>query len=159
MDQPGLTVGIFQRFFSADTRPGLDLDLDLGLDLDLARKVVQDYANFLNTSAPLPGCVADSQQLPHHKELIKESLFTCINATGDPELIGHLKNGYLMLSAWQEGVGEHNLGMDFTELDLEAEPMFTAAQVQRQRDEVAHWRPLVEAEQKLLSADLLAFGV
>jgi hypothetical protein len=147
MDQPGLTVGIFQRFFSADTRPGLDLDLDLGLDLDLARKVVQDYANFLNTSAPLPGCVADSQQLPHHKELIKESLFTCINATGDPELIGHLKNGYLMLSAWQEGVGEHNLGMDFT------------AQVQRQREEVAHWRPLVEAEQKLLSADLLAFGV
>ena len=144
-------MGIFQRVFG--TTPNHDKNLSL------ARHVVQAYANFLNTSAPLPGCVADASELPFDKEVIKESLYACINATGDPELIQHFKHGYLMLSAWQDNVGERRLGIDFTAMDLDSDPTVIAEAVQRQSDEVARWTPVVAADQKRLSNDLLAFGV
>lgn len=144
-------MGIFQKIFGYEspTAP----------DIALSHKVVQDYANFLNTSAPLPGCVADSRQLPHDKEVIKQSLFNCISSTGDRELIEHFKNGYLMLSAWQDKVGEQVLGLDFTSIDLESDPLDIAAQVQAQSDRVANWKPKIEAEQKILAAELVSFGV
>lgn len=144
-------MGIFQRIFGSD-KPA-------GQDIALAHQVVQDYANFLNTSAPLPGCVADSSQLPYAKDVIKRSLFTCISCTGDRELIEHFKNGYLMLSAWQDAVGEQTLGLDFTGLDLDADPLEVAGQIQLQGDRVAQWKPVIEAEQKILTADLVSFGV
>lgn len=128
-------------------------------NLALARHVVQAYANFLTTWAPLPGCVADANELPFDKEVIKESLYACINATGDPELIQHFKHGYLMLSAWQDNVGERRLGVDFTAIDLDADPVVIAEAVQCQNDEVAQWTPVVAADQKRLADDLLAFGV
>ena len=144
-------MGIFQRIFG-DTSGQQQ-------NLARARQVVQAYANFLNTSAPLPGCVADASELPYSKEVIKESLYACINATGDPELIQHFKHGYLMLSAWQDNVGERRLGLDFTQMDLDADPALVAGAVQRQSDEVARWTPIVAADQKRLASDLLAFGV
>jgi hypothetical protein len=144
-------MGIFQRIFGSDR--------SAGRDIGLAHQVVQDYANFLNTSAPLPGCVADSSHLPHDKEVIKRSLFTCISCTEDAELIEHFKNGYLMLSAWQDAVGEQTLGLDFTGLDLEADPLDIAERIQLQGDRIARWQPVIEAEQKILAADLVSFGV
>ena len=72
-------MGVLQRFFGSHSKPNYDIEL--------ARQVVQVYANFLNTSAPLPGCVADTNELPFDKEVIKASLYACINSTGDPELI------------------------------------------------------------------------
>ena len=144
-------MGIFHRL-SRGNSPAGD-------DINLAQKVVQEYANFLNTSAPLPGCVADTSELPHEKALIKASLFACINATGDPELIGHFKNGYLMLSAWQQGVGNKVLGVDFTRINLEEDPIDIATDVQYQNEQVAHWTPVVLKEQKILAAELLSLGV
>ena len=144
-------MGIFQRVFGATARQGYNLGL--------AREVVQTYANFVSTSAPLPGCVADTSELPYDKELIKESLYACINATSDPDLIQHFKHGYLMLSAWQDNVGERRLGLDFTAMDLAREPAVIAEEVQRQGDEVSHWTPIVASDQKRLAEDLLAFGV
>ena len=146
-----MTMGIFQRVFGATARQGYNLGL--------AREVVQTYANFVSTSAPLPGCVADTSELPYDKELIKESLYACINATSDPDLIQHFKHGYLMLSAWQDNVGEARLGLDFTAMDLDRDPAVIAEEVQRQGDEVSHWTPIVASDQKRLAEDLLAFGV
>ena len=64
-----------------------------------------------------------------------------------------------MLCAWQDNVGDHPLGVDFTKLDLEADPLKTAAEIQQQSDDVAGWTPIVKSEQKMLEADLMAFGV
>ncbi len=144
-------MGIFQRVFGTPEKQGYNLGL--------AREVVQTYANFVNTSAPLPGCVADTSELPYDKELIKESLYACINATSDPDLIQHFKHGYLMLSAWQDNVGERRLGLDFTAMDLDQDPELTAAEIQRQGDAVASWTPIIAHDQKRLAEDLLAFGV
>lgn len=146
-----MSMGIFQRVFGSPAKPGYNLGL--------ARQVVQTYANFINTSAPLPGCVADTSELPYDKELIKESLYACINATDDPELIQHFKHGYLMLSAWQDEVGERRLGLDFTAMDLDRDPEVIAEEVQHQGDEVSNWTPIVASDQKRLAEDLLAFGV
>jgi hypothetical protein len=144
-------MGIFHRFFRENSHAADNIHS--------AQKVVQEYANFLNTSAPLPGCVADTSELPHRKALIKASLSACINATGDPGLIEHFKNGYLMLSAWQEGVGDKVLGVDFTRMNLEEDPIDIAEQVQYQNDQVEHWTPVVVREQKILAAELLSLGV
>ena len=144
-------MGVLQRIFRSD-KPA-------GQDMALAHRVVMEYANFVNTSAPLPGCVADSSQLPYAKEVIKRSLFTCISGTGDREIIEHFKNGYLMLSAWQDAVGEQTLGLDFTGLDLEADPLDVAEQIQLQGDRAARWKPVIEAEQKILAADLAWLAV
>lgn len=144
-------MGIFQRPLG-NSKP-------VGLEIGLARQVVQDYTNFLNTSAPLPGCVADTSQLPYDKEVIKQSLFSCISDTGDRELIEHFKNGYLMLSAWQHGVGGRTLGVDFTGLNLDAHPLEIAENIQQQADQVARWKPVIEADQKILAAELVSFGV
>ena len=81
-----------------------------GLDIAKAQRVVQDYRVFLETSAPLPGRVADERQLPHSKEQIKHAISVCISVIRDPQLNEHLKHGYLMLSAWQNGVGHKTWG-------------------------------------------------
>ena len=144
-------MSIFQRIFQTQWQPTDDVVL--------ARQVVQEYADFLNTAAPLPGCVADTSELPFEKEMIKQSLYACIGATEDPELIQHFKHGYLLLSAWQENVGVTRLGLDFTSIDLDQDPEVTAAEVQRQSDEVSSWTSVVEADQKRLAADLLTISV
>lgn len=129
------------------------------LDLQSAQKVVQEYADFLEIAAPLPGRVADESRLPYSKLLLKHALGVCINGTGDPELIGHLKNGYLMLSAWQSGVGPCTVGVDLSSLDLEADPIDIADAIQLQSANMERWQPLVEAEQAQLATELKVLGV
>jgi hypothetical protein len=131
----------------------------LAHSFETAQRVIQDYEDFLKTSAPLPGCVADESQLPHPKEDIKQALSTCIGAIRDPELIEHLKHGYLMLCAWQHNVGINVLGVNFTELDLEQDPMTVAALIQQQSASIEQWKPWVEAEQASSHRELLALGV
>ena len=94
-------MGMFNRLLRRDvTRASAT-----GLDIETARGIVQDYKVFLETSAPMPGRVADVSELPHSKDLIKDAISVCITVLGDPQLTEHLKYGYLMLSAWQNGVG------------------------------------------------------
>ena len=130
-----------------------------GLDIAKAQRVVQDYRVFLETSAPLPGRVADERQLPHSKEQIKHAISVCISVIRDPQLNEHLKHGYLMLSAWQNGVGHTNLGVDFTQLDLDTDPIELADIIQRESDVMSKWTPMIKAEQSILRAELKALGV
>ena len=130
-----------------------------GVDIARAQSVVQDYRVFLEASAPLPGRVADEHQLPHSKELIKHAISVCISVIRDPQLTEHLKHGYLMLSAWQKGVGDANLGVDFTQLDLDIDPIALADIIQRESDVMSKWTPMIKAEQSILRAELTALGV
>ena len=75
------------------------------LSVEAAHKVVHDYAAFLESNAPLPGCVADVIKLPYPKEHIKTAISVCAATLDAPEITEDLKHGYLMLSAWQEDVG------------------------------------------------------
>jgi len=92
---------MFNRLFSRKISRARPCELSI----ETAQRVVQDYRVFLESSAPLPGRVADVSELPHSKDLIKDAISVCITELRDTQLTEHLKYGYLMLSAWQSGVG------------------------------------------------------
>ena len=147
-------MGIFNRLFKRDTSSTDQHDLSI----DAAQQIVQQYRLFLEDSAPLPGRVSDVSHLPHRKEVIKDALLVCIRAFRDPSLTEHLRHGYLMLSAWQSGVGQHDLGPDFTQLDLEADPMELAELIQQKSVAANKWTPLIKSEQAMLESELQAIG-
>lgn len=125
------------------------------MSIETAHRVVREYGHFLETSAPLPGCVADVDQLPHSKEYIKAAIGVCVNKIKVPEVIEELKNGYLMLSAWQNDVGEQTLGLDFTQLDLNEDPVLIAQMIQQQSDGIGRWKPMIEADQIALMSEFV----
>ena len=147
-------MGIFNRLFKRDTSSTDQQDLSI----EAAQQIVQQYRLFLEDSAPLPGRVSDVSHLPHRKEVIKDALLVCIRAFRDPSLTEHLRHGYLMLSAWQSGVGQHDLGPDFTQLDLEADPMELAELIQQKSAAANRWTPLIKTEQAVLESELQAIG-
>jgi hypothetical protein len=148
-------MGMFNRLFRRDVGGKNSADLSLAT----ARRVVRDYRVFLETSAPLPGRVADVRELPHSKDHIKDAISVCITVLRNPQLTEHLKYGYLMLSAWQKGVGAKTLGPDFTQLDLDIDPLELAQKIQEQSAPMEKWSPVIRAEQAKLTSELSAMGV
>ena len=126
--------------------------------IQTAQRIAQAYGDVLHSSAPLPGCVADASRLPYDKDTIKHALAICLSANNDPHLIQHLKHGYLQLAAWQYGVGDETLGLDFTRIDLEADPSDIAELVRQRSATMAWWDALIKAERATLEADLRALG-
>ncbi len=146
-------MGIFQRLLSRDN------DSMNPMSPEMAQQVVQRYGGCVATCAPLPGRVADTALLPYSKAVIKQALAMSINASDDHELREHLRCGYLMLSAWQDGVGLAPLGPDFTRLNLDADPLEIATNIEEQTEAVAPWRPVIEAEQEILQRELASMGL
>lgn len=130
-----------------------------GMSLETAKQIVQSYCDCQETSGPFPGCIADARQLPYYKAAIKDALTVCIRASEDPDVTTRLKQGYLQLGAWQDDVGENPIGVDFTRINLESDPMKIARLIQQKFTEMEKWRPLVEAEQRLLKRELNRFGM
>lgn len=128
------------------------------LQLQTAQRIVQEYADFLETSSPLPGRIADVSQLPHAKQTIKDAISVCITGFSDPVLSEHLRHGYLMLSAWQQDVGDSVIGVDYSGLDLEQDPILLAEQIQITSNTMGPWQSLVEIEQKQLHGELQEMG-
>lgn len=120
-----------------------------------AQRMVLDYARFLENSPPMPGRVMDTGRLPHNKADMEAALLMCISNNGDPWLEEHLVHGYLMLSAFQEDVGE-TLGTDFVHLDLEADPLETATAIELAEDALQPWQALVLDDLDRLQRDLQA---
>jgi len=120
------------------------------MSIDTARKIVRDYAKFMEKSTPLPGCIADIEPLPHPKQRIKDAIGISLRATRDEILVDELKCGYLMLSAWQDGVGSQTLGLDFTSLDLDCDPVLLAEKIQNHSNTIESWKPMIETDQRSL---------
>ena len=118
-----------------------------------AQRMVLDYARFLENSPPMPGRVIDRSCLPYDKAKLKEALLMCISNTGDQRLEEHLKHGYLMLSAFQEGVGD-NCGVNFADLDLEADPLDIATAIEEAEATARPWQTRVRDELERLRNDL-----
>lgn len=126
------------------------------LDFLKAQRMVLDYARFLEISAPMPGRIIDASKLPHTKSTLKRALLMCIGNGSDQRLEEHLKAGYLMLSAFQPEVGNVGLGTDFAALDLEADVMDIAEQLEQDEAAVETWRLDVRRELEQLKQDLYA---
>ena len=63
-----------------------------------------------------------------------------------------------MLSAWQSGVGEQDLGPDFSQLNLDADPMELAELIQQKSAATNQWTPVIKTEQAVLESELQAIG-
>lgn len=46
--------------------------------------IVQAYGKILETSAPVPGTVADASKLPYPKQQIKDAIVAALRSTDDP---------------------------------------------------------------------------
>jgi hypothetical protein len=126
----------------------------------MAEKIVQDYGAALGTSAPPAGGVADARALPHPKARIKEALVFALHTTSDANMRKQLITAYLALADWQDGVGATPLGIDLTKMDLQGNPDVAnlAKKFLTQNASMEKWRPQIEAEQRVLLAELQNLG-
>lgn len=119
-----------------------------------AQRRVLDYARYLEDHPPLPGRIRDTRALPHEKVLLKRALLMCISHASDGRLEEHLKAGYLMLSAFQPGVGSGDIGPDFAALDLDADPLDIATRIECDSDRARDLVTRAEAELAALRDEL-----
>ena len=121
-----------------------------------AQRTVLDYARYLEECPPMLGRILDVTKLPHDKERLKSALLACISHSHDERLEEHLKAGYLMLSAFQPGVGEQDIGTDFASLDLDEDPLDVATRIELEEERSLAWRHRVQDELEQLKDDLMA---
>ena len=143
-------MAIFTRIFGR----GRVEEKQLGY-VDAQRKVL-DYARYLEMQPPMPGRIVDQDSLPHPKNELKVALKMCIANSEDVRLAEHLKSGYLMLSAFQAGVGVKALGTDFGVLDLERDPLDIATQIEEEAEIASFWKACVQSELEQLQQDIYA---
>lgn len=122
-------------------------------------RIVQAYGSFLETSAPIPGTVADVNKLPYTKQQIKDAIVAALHISEDPQMKEHLKAGYIQLSDWQEGVGESNQGVDVSALDMSQDTDELAKTALEQPEGAEKWNALAQKEQEALKKELQAMGL
>ncbi len=82
------------------------------LSPEKVNEIINKYGGLISSNnAPAPNCVADEQKLPYPKNIIKSAIIMALQNCNDPETLNALKNGYLQLSSWQQGVGENTIGL------------------------------------------------
>ena len=123
-----------------------------------AKQLVEGYLYFLESWGPLPGRVADTKQLPYSKDAIKATLSARLMITQDPRCSERLRQSYLMLSAWQEGVGDEAIGLNFEQLDLTVAPEELSEIIQIISASMEKWTPLIDAEREALLEELKTMG-
>ena len=141
-------MNMFTRLFGQPNHGAREMDY-VG-----AQRMVLDYARYLERSAPMPGQIVDATRLPHDKSTLRDALLFCIGNSSDPRLEEHLKAGYLMLSAFQEGVGEPGQGHDFASLDLEADILDIAHQLETEQEDTGEWRAMATLELEQMRQEL-----
>lgn len=120
--------------------------------------VVADFGEVLAVRAPVPGSVADVDELPYPKDQIKLAILITLKVTNDPELREHLKFAYVSLADWQDGVGATHKGLDATKLDRSKPIQDLLNEIGDRGEEMKKWQPIVKAEQEALVAELRKLG-
>lgn len=123
----------------------------------MAERIVRDYGAVLKF-CPVPGTVADVQELPYPKERIKQALVFALKATADSKIRESLKIGYISLACWQEGVGPSRLGIDVTKMDPNDNPLELAKRMVVEGADMDKWNEAVKAEEQALESELQELG-
>jgi len=147
-------MGLLKKIFS-----GTDQKTPAKLSFAEAQEIINKYGNVLEKQSPAPGCVADSRFLPFPKETIKTAIIEGLRTINDPHMKEMLKVGYLQLAAWQDGVGDTQLGLDFQSIDKTADPEELAKMVLENSSVMEKWQPLIDAERERLENELVKLGL
>jgi hypothetical protein len=122
---------------------------------DSLSTVASDYGAVLASSAaPAPGCVADARKLPHPKQDIKRALVYTLRIVEDPHMRNALKLCYVSLANWQEGIGDADVGIDFTRLDPNVDIHDLAKQITSHSPEWEKWSLKAKVERAALVGEL-----
>ncbi len=130
-----------------------------GISLQEAEKIIQSYGALLAESSPSSGTIADSSKLPYPKQKIRQAILLAIGAVQDTQQKEMLKIGFLQLADFQEGVGEHLVGIDISKMDVgNTDVEELARQVLSQSDGYEKWRHVVHEEREALKTELQNAG-
>lgn len=118
--------------------------------------LVSAYGAVLRKHAESGSAVSDVSRLPAPKDTMRAVIIAAIHATQDTNLRDQLEGAYVMLAAFQTGVGSKVIRI---ETDLSSTPdlkevQALAGRIVQQSDEFLHWNSLVMAEQRKLLEDL-----
>jgi len=120
----------------------------------IASIIVQGYGKVIETARPAPGTVADVNKLPYPKEQIKDALIVALRSADNPQEKEYLKTGYILLADWQEGVGESNIGLDLSNIDLNQDPNSLIENVQEKSKVSDYWMKVIQKEGEVLEQEL-----
>lgn len=124
-----------------------------------AKKIVHEYGASLR-SLSIPGrWILDAGSLPDPKELIKQALILALLLETDPKQREMLKGGYIMLSDWQEGVGDEPVGLDVPRMELNADPKELAKRIHDPLDRMIKWQAVAKKEREALKSELQRLGL
>ena len=149
-------MGIFSKIFGrrsaeAKDRPKLT-------DTEMER-IVQIYGAELSKASVGAGIIGDSSMLPFPKRDIKTALEFAIRLTPEGQMREHLKNGYLALADWQDGVGPKPLGLNLQNVDLTGDLQALARQIANPDPRVKAFQEKANAEVLLLQQELERQGL
>lgn len=158
-----IAVGVFTAFQSVSstmiaTRLENQEQSSATLDADFVQ-IVQAYGKVLETSAPVPGTVADTNKLPFPKQVIKNAIIAALHSIDDPQMKEHLKSAYIQLSDWQEGVGKSNQGLDISTIDLRQDTESFAKAVMEKSSGSEKWLDTAKKEHEALEQELHQLGL
>ena len=118
-------------------------------------KIVEKYGEVLRHASPVAGCVADLNELPYPKDVLKTALIKALQNTVDSHHKGALQVAYLSLANWQSDVGDSHQGIDLTKID----PMLDPSEFLPMRESFKDWGQIVQNEEKKLQAELKDLGL
>ena len=129
------------------------------ISLEQAEKVIQAYGSYIAGSDSVPGTDADVSWLPYSKAKIKRAILIGLGAAQDIQQKEMLKVGFMQLANFHEGVGEKNIGLDLSNLDVgKANIDELAHQVLKQTESSGKWQRLVQEEQEAFKNELQKAG-
>lgn len=112
-----------------------------------------------SAGAPVMGMtVADESELPYAKVEIKRALLAVLGEVDSPQFREHLKTAYLHLASYQAGVGPVHQGLDMTKVDHSRSAQQIAQDMVSMGGQLEKWKPVIEAEEKALIAELQGLG-
>ena len=147
-------MGIFKTLFGGNKEIP-----ESTMSLDSATKIASAYGDILENNAPVPGTIADDSKLPYPKSVIKQALTILLHTNTDPQMKEHIKTAYLLLADWQVGVGQTNVGLDFTNMDPTDDPKKFAEQVLSQSGSAEKWDAMAQKERLQLKSELQGLGL
>ena len=146
-------MGLIKKFFGKKQEQPLK-----AMTPELAIEIIQEYGAIMQNNSPQSGGVADISNLPYLKSQIKEALIIGLKLDDDPKMQEAFKIGYIKLADWQEGVGDTEVRLHFSNLDLNANPEEFAQSVLEQDAGNEKWRHVVQAERDALKEELINLG-
>jgi hypothetical protein len=110
-----------------------------------AKNIVSDYGDFMGSDKfPHHLDIADTNELPHKKDIIKSAITILIIVEKDEKMKEFLKTAYLTLSSFQDNVGSNHIKIGSSIEDMEKMSKFVKGRNNLTDNEIASMKLLMK---------------